>query len=395
MNESALEKFHAAFDASLERKSFVKLTLAKYKGAEAGLKNVYVRLVVVKKQPHLSFLFRYETKDVVKNFPHDEARERIRASLGGEFFSAHLFTLEADLQLEFNRRRVPRLVVRPPTFTEPPSPEHDRPKKHAIKPGAALWLRELGVTNERGEVRPAMGDKLRQINKFVEIIEDLYASSVLKREERISVVDMGAGKGYLTFAVYDLFTSKLGVEAEVRGVEARDDLVAKTNEAARIAGFERLSFEKGFIEDYELPRTDVLIALHACDTATDDALFKGIRAEASILVVSPCCHKEVRRQLIAPGPLRSMLRHGIFQEREAEQVTDSLRALLLEAVGYKVKIFEFISTEHTRKNTLITGVRREDGRESADALSEFAKLKAFYGISEQRLERHLRASGSI
>lgn len=396
MSDSAIEKFHAALEASLERKTFVKLTLSKYKGAEAGLENVYVRPVVVKKQPHLSFLFRYATKDVVKNYTFDEALERLRESLGVDFSSAHLFTLEADLQLEFNRRRVARLVRRAPTFTEPPPQEHDRAKHHVVKPGEALWLREIGVTNERGEVRPAMGDKLRQINKFAEIIEDLYSSASLTREARLSVVDMGAGKGYLTFAVYDLFNQRLGVDAEVRGVEAREELVEKSNAAARASGFERLSFERGFIEGYELPRTDILIALHACDTATDDALYKGVRARASVVVVSPCCHKEVRRQLVAPEPLRSVLRHGIFMEREAETVTDAMRALLLEAAGYKVKVFEFISSEHTRKNTLITGVRREDGAERrASARREFEKLREFYGVREQRLERHLRESHLI
>lgn len=395
MDESALDKFSIALDESLKRETFVKLTLAKYRGSEAGLKNVYVRPVLIRRRPHLSFSFRYETKDIVNNHPLHEGRERVCEMLGADFLSGHLFTLESDLQIEFNRRREARLVSRPPTFTELPPAEHDRRKQHAMKPDDALWLRELGITNERGEVRPAMGGKLRQINKFVEIIADLHASSALAGEGKISVVDMGAGKGYLTFAVYDLFNRTLGVEAEVVGVEARADLVEKTNAAASRARFDRLSFERGFIEDYELARTDILIALHACDTATDDALFKGVRARASIIVAAPCCHKEVRPQISAPEPLRKILRHGTFLEREAETLTDALRALLLEAAGYKVKVFEFISTEHTHKNTMITGVKRADDARDSSAMTEYIALKEFFGIREQRLEKLLRGISLI
>ncbi|PYS76076.1 MAG: hypothetical protein DMF66_16675 [Acidobacteria bacterium] len=200
---------------------------------------------------------------------------------------------------------------------------------------------------------------------------------------------MGSGKGYLTFAVYDYFNNALGVRATVEGVEARPELVELCNETARRAGFDRLSFQTGYIEDFGLSATDILIALHACDTATDDALFKGVSAGASIIITAPCCHKELRPQMRPPEPLRGVLRHGILLEREAESVTDSLRALLLEQAGYKVKVFEFVSTEHTRKNTLIAAVRLEGTSDREEALGEYRALKEFYGIREQRLEKLL------
>jgi hypothetical protein len=214
---------------------------------------------------------------------------------------------------------------------------------------------------------------------------------MLAGREEISVVDMGAGKGYLTFAVYDYLANVLGLRTSVKGVEARAELVALCNDIARRSGFERLSFQPGYIQEFELPRTDILIALHACDTATDDAIYKGIAAGASIIVTAPCCHKEVRPQIEAPRPLRGVLRHGHLLEREAESITDSLRALLLESAGYKVKVFEFISTEHTRKNTLIAAVRHGNAGalKKEEALSEYRALKEFYGIREQRLEKLL------
>jgi hypothetical protein len=196
---------------------------------------------------------------------------------------------------------------------------------------------------------------------------------------------MGAGKGYLTFAVYDYF-DRLGVRASVTGVESRANLVELCNETARRAGYERLQFRTGLIEDFDLSSADILIALHACDTATDDAIYKGVKADASVIITAPCCHKELRPQMKTPDELRGVLRHGLLLEREAEAVTDSLRALLLERAGYRVKVFEFVPTEHTRKNTMIAAVRRGDRAGSDEALRQFEALKSFYGIGRQRLE---------
>jgi len=181
------------------------------------------------------------------------------------------------------------------------------------------------------------------------------------------------------------------VRACVTGVEARTQLVELCNEVARRAGFEGLRFKTGMVEDVEVGRADVLIALHACDTATDDAIYKGVAAGASVIVTAPCCHKELRPQIESPAALRGLLRHGIILEREAEGLTDSLRALLLEAAGYAVKVFEFVSTEHTRKNTMIAATLRapEADSERGRALREYRELKEFYRIREQRLERLL------
>jgi SAM-dependent methyltransferase len=326
---------------------------------------------------------------VVKNLSPAEGVSAARARLGAEFLSGHLFTLEADLQIEFTRKGASRLVRRPPTFREMPDPEHDRKKRRAVEAEGSVYLRALGVTNERGEVRPAMGDKFRQINRFVEVVGGLLASSPLAGRDELSVVDMGSGKGYLTFAVYDYLTHAGVARAEVTGVEARPELVELCNDAARAAGFERLRFVRGLIEDFELPRTDILIALHACDTATDDALYKGVRARASVIITAPCCHKELRPQITPPEVLAGVLRHGILLEREAEAITDSLRALLLESAGYRVKVFEFISTEHTRKNTMIAGVRDETKTDADAALRQFRALKDFYGVRHQHLEQLL------
>ncbi|MDT5269144.1 MAG: hypothetical protein QOH49_1330 [Acidobacteriota bacterium] len=383
------EKFFAVLDESLDSGTFVKLTLAKYRGAEAGLKNVYVRPVELKGGRRLSFLYRYRTRDAVKNHAYEAGARLLRELLGAEFSSGHLFTSQEDLRVEISRRGEARLTGHPPTLSTAAPAGHERRKRRAIDTAGSVYLHALGVTNERGEVRPAMGDKLRQINKFVEIVAGLYDSSPLAGREELSVVDVGAGKGYLTFALYDYLNNVRGVRATLTGVEARAELVELCNEVARRAGFHRLEFQTGFIHDFEPPRADMLIALHACDTATDDALHKGVEAGAAVIITAPCCHKEVRPQIVVPVQLRGVLRHGHLLEREAESVTDSLRALLLESAGYRVKVFEFISTEHTRKNTMIAAVRREGEAGNTAALAEYHALKEFYGIREQRLEKLL------
>src|SRR5215213_2248763 len=399
MADANTEEFFDALGASLAGGSFVRLTLAKYKGSAEGLKNVYVRPVTLKKGERLSFLYRHATRDEVKNLTAEEGVRALRGMLGSEFLSGHLFTSGEDLRIEFSRRGETRLARHAPTFAEaaPTREGHERKKRRAIEAAGSVYLRELGVTNERGEVRPAMGDKFRQINRFVEILSGLHASSPLAKAGELSVVDVGSGKGYLTFAVYDYLNNNAGVRADVTGVEARPRLVELCNEVARRSGFERLRFKTGLVEDVEVGRADVLIALHACDTATDDAIYKGVAAGASVIVTAPCCHKELRPQMGAPAALRGLLRHGIILEREAEGLTDSLRALLLETAGYAVKVFEFVSTEHTRKNTMIAATLRASGadRERGRALREYRELKEFYRIRDQRLERLLCENTSL
>src|SRR3954471_23733551 len=253
MADANTEEFFDALGESLVGGSFVKLTLAKYRGPEAGLKNVYVRTVSLKKGERLSFLYRYATRDEVMNLTFDEGTRALRSMLGVEFLSGHLFTSGEDLRIEFNRKGETRLARHAPTFAEGATKQvgHERKKRRAIETAGNVYLRELGVTNERGEVRPAMGDKFRQINRFVEILAGLHASSTLASARELSVVDVGSGKGYLTFAVYDYLNNSLGLRAEVTGVEARRGLVELCNEVARRAGFERLRFEMGLVHDVE------------------------------------------------------------------------------------------------------------------------------------------------
>ena len=279
------------------------------------------------------------------------------------------------------------------------------------------FLVDLGLVGRSGALVPAMARKWRQINKFVEIVAQAWQRTALcgqvggAGQQPLRIRDYGAGKGYLTFALHDHLTHQLGLQVETVGVERRADLVALCNRLAQKNGMAGLRFEKGDIlragdapqglqegqEGLQGLREDVhvIIALHACDTATDDALWQGIRQQAAMLVCSPCCHRELRPQLQAPAPLTALLRHGIHLGLEAEMLTDGLRALLLETQGYEAQVVEFISPDDTGKNRMILGCRTGRARPAAEARAEIDALKAFYGIRHQRLDALLQASDGL
>jgi SAM-dependent methyltransferase len=385
MSTETIEKFISEFARSLDEKTFVKMTLGNYKGADEHLQKAMVRLIETKKGTRLFFLYRYNTRDTAKNYAFDEGIKLLRSMLGTEFFAGHLFTTVNDFQLDIGKKGKARLNVAKPTFKSKPSLGHDREKKRFVN-ADSFYLRALGITTDRGEVRDKQQDKWKQINKFVETLGSLFDKSQLKDRKHLKIVDMGSGKGYLTFAAYDYFKNIRGIDAQVTGVDTKQNLVDLCNDIARAAEFDGLQFVHGSIGDFELNDVDVLIALHACNTATDDAIFRGIKAEADLIVVAPCCHQEIRPQIRPPEMLKNVLKHGIMLEREAESITDGLRALLLEKSGYETKLFEFVSTEHTPKNNMIVGTKQKQIKDAEKLDEQINSIKNFYGIREQRLE---------
>jgi SAM-dependent methyltransferase len=196
----------------------------------------------------------------------------------------------------------------------------------------------------------------------------------------VSLADMGCGKGYLTFGAWHLLNRILGLQAAVTGVETRPDLVEKANAIARAIQADSLQFVAGDIASAQFDSLDGLIALHACNTATDHALASGVRLGAKLIVVSPCCHQELRPQLGHPAPLAPLLDHGILEERFSEWLTDGLRALRLQAAGYETKVIEFVASEHTARNLLIVGVRQDRPADSDAINRQIAALKEFFHL---------------
>ena len=379
-----VDKYLEKLAESLEKGTFVKLTLGNYKGPDEHLQKILVRLVSTKKGTRLYFLYRGATRDTAKNFDFDTGVALIGDAIDGGFHSGHLFTTEHDYQLEVGKKGKSRLNLAKPTFIAAQAPPHDRDKKEQIDPNS-FYLRALGITDDNGRVRDRERNKWRQINKFVEVLASLVDKSELRDRKELRIVDMGSGKGYLTFAAYDYFKNTRGVDVQMTGVDTKRDLVDLGNGVAAASDFNNLNFVVGSIAAYDVGEVDILIALHACNTATDDAIYKGITAKADLIVAAPCCHQEIRPQIKPPEMLRDILKHGVMLERTAETLTDGLRALLLERSGYSTKLFEFVALEHTPKNNMLVGTRVSNPPHTDKFAVQIQTIKEFYGIQTQRL----------
>ncbi|RZF62822.1 class I SAM-dependent methyltransferase [Sphingobacterium corticibacterium] len=397
-----MDNYAAFFDkirTSIQQQEFIKISLGDYNGTELYLKNVYIKPVIIKREKKLSFVFRYKTQDITKNFELQTGIMEIQGLLKVEGFRvATLFTETENLICQCTKKGVWSLKKENPTAKKPVVFTHDKQKERKLDSADKVYLQALKLTDATGNVYKNAQDKWRQINHYIEIL-----SSILQRlsaKDTLNVVDMGAGKGYLTFALYDYLVYTLRKRVSLVGVEYRKDLVELCNQIAAKSDFKDLLFIQGAIEDYE-PHDDldILIALHACDTATDDAIAKGIKHDADLIVVAPCCHKQIRREIEknkTKNELDFLLKHGIFMERQAEMVTDGIRALIMEYFGYQTKVFQFVSDAHTPKNVLVVGEKKSINiRRQEEILAKIASTKAYFGITYHHLERLMELDKTI
>lgn len=384
-----LHRFLSEFDTALTQQTLHKLILSKYHGSEP-LQRIVIRPVLLKQQPWLSFVFSYKTNDVTKNYTLQQAPEEIFNLLQQHFRSAHLFTATAETQLTVSKKG--KYLYHSKTVQQPATVatlQHNRDKQRYLELSSP-FLTELGITDQQQQLIPAMSRKWKQINKFIEILAGALKETGLDNSPSVHVADFGSGKAYLTFAMHHYLTQQLQLNAEVTGVELRQSLVDLCNQTAAKLQLQRIQFEQGDVKYFQARNINVMVALHACDTATDYAIHMGIATGADIIMCSPCCHKQIRPQIQLPPTLAPMLQFGIHLGQEAEMLTDSIRALLLQAHGYDTKVFEFISLEHTSKNKMILATRQKQPKNNQDILQKIRDLKAFYGIKEHCLESLLQ-----
>jgi len=377
-------------------RTLVKVSLGGYQADEPQLRQVHIKPVIVKRELKYSFVFRYKTKDITKNFTPEESLFYLQKQLTQAAFQvATLFTSSEQWIAQLHKSKWSLRIEKAETF-KPVDLLHDKQKSRKITAEQKSYLHALGLADAEGNVYKKGQDKFRQINHYIELLSTHLSD--LPTNKPLEIVDMGAGKGYLTFALYDYLTNELKREAQVKGIEYRKDLVDLCNQIADDTGYDSLAFEEGSIESYapQQARIDVLIALHACDTATDDAIAKGIAHDAQLIVVAPCCHKQIRRELShskTDNELSFMTKHGIFLERHAEMLTDGIRALLLEYSGYHTKVQQFISDAHTAKNVMIVATKKEvSSKKQAEILEKLKELKSYFGIGSHYLERILKVS---
>ena len=270
---------------------------------------------------------------------------------------------------------------------QPVSTDHNAKKNYLFPEGVPCpFLIATGVMTENGKVHKAMYRKFRQINRFAEFVHDVCDHFPTDRP--IAIVDYGCGKSYLTFAVRHLLVEKLGLKVDMLGLDANADVIAACNKTKKQLGLQDIRFEQAHIADAKLADSiDLAIWLHACDTATDDALARSVECNAGIILASPCCQHEFYKQVQSES-LQPLLKHGILRERFAAMLTDALRAQLLEAVGYRSQIIEFIDLEHTAKNLLLRAVRTESPpAHRQQAFADYNNTKQSFHVEHFHLEK--------
>lgn len=372
-----MKKITSILEDSLNEDAFIQLTISKPRKKSQVEQAVFVRPVLVKQQHVFQVKTRTRTQDFFQNYTQEELLLFINQLLVDTFFNANLFTTQSDFQYLQSKKGSEKVITMKPTMQRK-ALEHNK-IKHKTIPVNTPYLQSLKLTTKDGNVIATKQRKYKQINKYIDLLKPIIQNDYPK-----SCYDMGSGKGYLTFALYD-FISRYQENFQMTGIEIREDLVNICNLIAQEHHFTHLKFEQGSIDAYEIEQTDMVIALHACDIATDMAIATGIHANAKYIVTAPCCHKQIRNEIKEnQSVLSSVIQHGIFLERQAEMITDTIRALLLESKGYQTKVFEFISSEHTAKNIMITA--KYTGNVSKNALEKIQQLKDEFGIESHYLE---------
>ena len=289
-----VDKYLDRVQEAAEQGILVKMTLSKPVNKHDDLRNIYVKLVLIKEKRLYAFTYHYERRDEVKNYDAVQMMDLLKEMIPDRFLNAVLFTVNEDVTLLISSKGKAVIQTKKVHECREQNLEHDKQKVRLINPANPWWY-QLGLTTREGRITADMQHKFKQIYKYAEIVESLIKP--MKFEGTVHIADMGAGKGYLTFALHELLTQRLKLDVDIKGVEIRSDLVLKINEIIKSSGLNGLEFVESSIDAYHPEKLDVLIALHACNTATDDAIASGIKAGAKLIVCAPCCHKQIRQEM--------------------------------------------------------------------------------------------------
>lgn len=339
-----------------EQGGLISATLSqRRKAGEDGYTKTVIKPVLLKGALHYQFANHSSNKVVHENIPADSLEDGLMKLFEETFRQGLICTAEADYQVLISKKYKVSILTKSPT-KKPGVLTHNRAKQYILQEGKPVpFLIELGIMNSEGKVLAKKYDKFRQINRFLEMVQDVLPH--LPEGRPLTIVDFGCGKSYLTFALYHYLSVELRKELKVVGLDLKADVIEHCGMLAKDLNYQNLRFLVGDIADYdELNQVDMVVTLHACDTATDAALEKAVRWGASVILSVPCCQHELFGQINSPV-LDPLLSHGILKERFSALATDAIRAKLLDIMGYKTQLLEFIDMEHTPKNILIRAVK--------------------------------------
>lgn len=357
---------------------------------------VDVRPVEIAGRPQVQLTTRRGNQDHHRNLTVEAAMDELPALIASPYQDVRLQTAVEEIVARHTRRGVCRLTRQPRTAA-PVSTSHNRSRDYLIPDDRPVpFLVETGVMSTAGRVRDPQRKKFRQINRFAEFLRDVLGQIEVADDQTIRVVDFGCGKSYLTFATHYLLSEVLQKKAHIVGLDRRPDVIKTCQRITQDLNLQGIDFQVGDIAGYQPPATvDVAISLHACDTATDDALAVAAGWQAKAILAVPCCQHELAGQLQADRvPVLS--RDGIVHERFASLATDSIRARLLEWIGYRTNVMEFIDTEHTPKNLLIRAIRRESSVSPDPQIwHDLVSFQGQLGVSSLRLQQKLEEYGLL
>lgn len=365
---------------SVLNRELISITLSNPKRRESPAK-VKLRPLLLRGELLFQRTATVGPKELHQNDSPQQALSWLVTAIPQEYRQTQILTPAQTITLLSNKRG--EVAIRRSPNRQSPAAralDHNRKKQYLLQEGCPVpFLVDLGVMTPQGKVVAAKYDKFRQINRFLEFLQDILPH--LPRDREITVLDFGCGKSYLTFAVYHYLHTLLGLAVRVIGLDLKEDVIAACNRLSQSYGYQGLTFLQGDIASYQgVSQVDLVITLHACDTATDHALAKAVGWGARVILSVPCCQHELNTQLDCP-PLEPVLRYGLLRERMAALLTDGIRAQYLEAQGYQTQILEFIDMEHTPKNILIRAVKNPRQQVTAQRREQAEGVEAFLHAS--------------
>ena len=357
--------------------SLVKIIFADKRRKSIEYKKVTLRPVSIKGELMFQAEYHFDKKVTHKNISYFDGVDFAKELIAEDFKQINILTEKEDIQILAAKPDHPRIITKP-ADRKAANLSHDKRKRYIIEEGKPCdFLIELGVMAEDGKVKKQHYGKFRQINRFLEIADDSFDD--LPQTGTLRIIDFGCGKSYLTFALYYYLKLMRGRNVEIVGLDLKEDVIQFCNQTAKKLHYDTLHFLTGDIADYKSDGADMVVTLHACDTATDFALINATRWNSKVILSVPCCQHELFSQ-IHEDTNDPMLKHGIIKDKFTELLTDALRGLKLESVGYDVKMIEFTSLEHTSKNIMIKAVYAPKEKAMKKASEEYEALKEFYHV---------------
>lgn len=395
-----MEELNILLNKCLNRQ-LIKVILSNPKEKEGPLK-IQIRPILLKEELWFQETLYIGTKVFHKNYTAEYMQEEIIKNLTDNFKQLQLEHEEIKATVLVSKKgkiTINKRTKRSEDRVVKAELSHNRAKRYIIEDGKKVdFMVDLGVMTKDGKVVKAKYDKFKQINRFLEFIEDVLPK--LNKNREITIIDFGCGKSYLTFAMYYYLKELNSIDARIIGLDLKEDVIDKCNELSMKYGYEKLNFYKGDIKNYEgVSKVDMVVTLHACDTATDYALNKAVSWGAEVILSVPCCQHELNAQ-IKNDILEPVLKYGLIKERLSALITDALRADILEGAGYYVQILEFIDMEHTPKNILIRAVKNDKKSDLAsinENIQKYESLREFLNVNPKldQLLKEDSAGGNV